>query len=52
MNKQNKQPHERMTEKNNGLKDTQEVLYQDDFNRADAAAGNKQDRKSNDHKNK
>lgn len=32
-----KEPHEKMTDKNNGLSDTQEVLYQDDFNRADAA---------------
>ncbi|SIT88536.1 YfhE family protein [Edaphobacillus lindanitolerans] len=34
-----KPPHERMTEKDNGLTDTQEVLYQDDFNRADKATG-------------
>ncbi|MET3574493.1 YfhE family protein [Bhargavaea ullalensis] len=38
-----KPPHERMTEKNNGLSDTQEVLYQDDFNRADAATEQKTD---------
>ncbi|WP_069201942.1 YfhE family protein [Bhargavaea cecembensis] len=37
-----KPPHERMTEKNNGLSDTQEVLYQDDFNRADKAAEDEQ----------
>lgn len=30
-----KQPHERLTEKNNGLSDTQEVLYAKDFKRAD-----------------
>ncbi|MBB4824538.1 hypothetical protein HNO89_001762 [Sporosarcina luteola] len=32
-----KQPHERLTEKNNGLKATQEVLYAKDFKRADNA---------------
>ncbi|GKV55185.1 hypothetical protein NCCP2222_11320 [Sporosarcina sp. NCCP-2222] len=32
-----KQPHERLTEKNNGLRDTQEVLYAKDFKRADNA---------------
>ncbi|WP_213421244.1 YfhE family protein [Bhargavaea massiliensis] len=44
-----KQPHERMTEKNNSLSDTQEVLYQDDFNRADAAdkQQNKKDNQQN-----
>ncbi|WP_095407497.1 YfhE family protein [Pseudobacillus wudalianchiensis] len=32
-----KEPHEKMTDKSNGLSDTQEVLYQNEFNRADAA---------------
>lgn len=33
----NKQPHEKMTEKNNGLNDSQEVLYSEDFKKADKA---------------
>ena len=33
-------PHERMTDKNNGLKSTQEVLYQREFKKADNAANN------------
>ncbi|WP_082818724.1 YfhE family protein [Bhargavaea cecembensis] len=37
MKKGNREPHERMAETNNGLRDTQEVLYQDEFKRADAA---------------
>ncbi|OHX52458.1 YfhE family protein [Planococcus salinarum] len=32
-----KQPHEKMTEKNNGLNDSQEVLYSEDFKKADKA---------------
>ncbi|KKB33641.1 YfhE family protein [Bacillus thermotolerans] len=32
-----REPHERMTEKNNGLSDTQEVLYQKEFKKADRA---------------
>lgn len=35
-----KPPHERMTEKNNGLSSTQEVLYQEEFKKADKAAKN------------
>ncbi|MFC7366269.1 MULTISPECIES: YfhE family protein [Bhargavaea] len=37
MKKGNREPHERMAETNNGLRDAQEVLYQDEFKRADAA---------------
>ncbi|WP_088007332.1 YfhE family protein [Indiicoccus explosivorum] len=37
-----KQPHEKMTDKNNGLSDTQEVLYPDDFKKADEAERQKQ----------
>ena len=33
-------PHERMTDKNNGLSSTQEVLYQREFKKADNAANN------------
>lgn len=32
-----KAPKNRLTDKNNGLKDTQEVLYQHEFRKADAA---------------
>ena len=46
MKKGNREPHERMAETNNGLRDTQEVLYQDEFKRADAA-GKKQSQKDN-----
>ena len=46
MKKGNREPHERMAETNNGLRDTQEVLYQDEFKRADAA-GKKQNQKDN-----
>ncbi|HEY9576564.1 MAG TPA: YfhE family protein [Pseudobacillus sp.] len=41
-----KEPHEKMTDKNNGLSDTQEVLYQSEFNRADAA-GKEKNKKNN-----
>lgn len=34
-----KPPHQRMTQKNNGLSSTQEVLYNDEFNKADKASG-------------
>ncbi|MCW1927819.1 YfhE family protein [Bhargavaea beijingensis] len=49
MKKGNREPHERMAETHNGLRDTQEVLYQDDFNRADAAGKkpNKKDSRQN-----
>ncbi|MFD1205007.1 MULTISPECIES: YfhE family protein [Sporosarcina] len=40
-----KEPHERLTEKNNGLKDTQEVLYAKDFKRADNAAKKRNEQK-------
>ncbi|WOV86483.1 YfhE family protein [Sporosarcina oncorhynchi] len=37
MNKK-REPHEQMTEKNNHLSSAQEVTYQNDFNKADKAA--------------
>lgn len=46
----NKQPHEKMTEKNNGLNDTQEVLYSEDFKKADKAG--EQQRQEKDEKKK
>ncbi|MCM3086714.1 YfhE family protein [Bhargavaea ginsengi] len=46
MKKGNREPHERMAETNNGLRDTQEVLYQDEFKRADAA-GKKENQPGN-----
>ncbi len=46
----NKQPHEKLTEKNNGLNDTQEVLYSEDFKKADKAG--EQQREENDEKKK
>lgn len=46
---ENKQPHEKMTDKNNGLSDTQEVLYSEDFKKADKAADTeKEDEKQED----
>lgn len=38
-----KQPHEQLTEKNNGLSSMQEVLYQEDFKKADRATEEQQD---------
>lgn len=38
-----KPPHEQLTEKNNGLSSMQEVLYQEDFKKADQATEEKQD---------
>jgi hypothetical protein len=46
LKKGNREPHERMAETNNGLRDTQEVLYQDEFKRADAA-GKKENQPGN-----
>ncbi|KIL76086.1 YfhE family protein [Bacillus badius] len=40
-----KEPHKQMTDKSNGLSDTQEVLYQHEFNRADAADKEKSKKK-------
>ncbi|WP_301109125.1 YfhE family protein [Sporosarcina sp.] len=34
---ENKQPHKTLTDKNNGLSSTQEVLYAKDFKKADKA---------------
>lgn len=42
---QKKEPHERLTERNNGLSSTQEVLYAKEFKSADKAA--KEDRNKN-----
>jgi len=36
--KPKKEPHEHMTTKNNGLSATQEVLYDDEFRKADKAS--------------
>lgn len=33
-----REPHERMTDKNNGLTSAQEVLYNEEFDKADKAA--------------
>ncbi|WP_210469333.1 YfhE family protein [Sporosarcina sp. 6E9] len=46
-----KMPHEKMTEKNNGLSSAQEVTYQNEFKKADNAVKNdtkaeRQNRKS------
>lgn len=35
-----KPPHKQLTDKNNGLSSMQEVLYQEEFKRADKAAKN------------
>ena len=43
-----REPHERMTDKNNGLTSAQEVLYNEEFDKADKVAENE---KKN-HKNK
>ncbi len=43
--------HERMTEKNNGLSSTQEVLYQEGFKKADKAAKNDYENKDGKKKN-
>jgi len=37
----NREPHEKMTTKSNGLSDTQEVLYQKEFKAADNANNDK-----------
>lgn len=41
-----KAPHERMTEKNNGLSSTQEVTYQKEFKKADNAVKNEEKAKN------
>jgi len=33
-----REPHEKMTTKSNGLSSTQEVLYQEEFKKADSAS--------------
>lgn len=33
-------PHQQLTDKNNGLSSTQEVLYQEEFKKADKVAKN------------
>lgn len=40
-----KPPHEQLTDKNNGLSSAQEVLYQEEYKRADKAAKNEKDNK-------
>lgn len=41
-----RQPHEHMTEKNNGLTSAQEVLYDEEFQKADQA-GKKENKEKN-----
>lgn len=41
----NKEPNKQMTEKNNGLSSAQEVLYQDDYNKAASATKDEKDDK-------
>ncbi|MGN7386179.1 YfhE family protein [Sporosarcina sp. SAFN-015] len=42
---QKKEPHERLTERNNGLSSTQEVLYTKEFKSADKAAKEDENKK-------
>lgn len=42
---QKKEPHERLTERNNGLSSTQEVLYAKEFKSADKAAKETENKK-------
>ncbi|HJF34146.1 MAG TPA: YfhE family protein [Sporosarcina psychrophila] len=43
-----KPPHEQLTEKNNGLSSEQEVLYQEEYKKADKVAENEnKDRENN-----
>lgn len=49
----NKQPHEKLTDDNNGLKKAQEVHYNEDFKEADKAGEEQRqenDEKKNDNK--
>ena len=48
--KPKKEPHEKMTTKSNGLSSTQEVLYDEEFRKADNASKN-QEKKENEKKN-
>ena len=48
--KPKKEPHEKMTTKSNGLSSTQEVLYDEEFRKADNASKN-QEKKGNEKKN-
>lgn len=45
--KEQKQPHEQLTTKDNGLTSTQEVLYQKEFKRADKATTKSNENKKN-----
>lgn len=40
-----KPPHEQMTDKNNGLSSAQEVLYQEEYKKADKASKKEKDSK-------
>ncbi len=42
-----KPPHQQMSEENNGLTDAQEVLYNEEFNKADKASGLEKDSGTN-----
>ncbi len=44
--KENKAPHETLTEKNNGLSSAQEVLYAKDYKKADKATEQDNNKKS------
>ena len=47
-----KPPNERMTDKNNGLSSAQEVLYDEEFNKADSVTKNENEEKDKDNKKK
>jgi hypothetical protein len=42
-----KEPHQKMTTKSNGLTDTQEVLYDKEFRKADSAGKNNNSKDQN-----
>lgn len=42
-----KEPHKQMTEKNNDLNSTQEILYQKEFNKADEIIKDKKEKQRN-----
>ncbi|MET1015137.1 MAG: YfhE family protein [Paenisporosarcina sp.] len=43
----NREPHEKMTTQSNGLTKTQEVLYQEEFKKADSSSNEKKIEASN-----
>lgn len=42
-----KPPHEQLTERNNGLSSTQEVLYQEEYRKADKVSKNNNKNRGN-----